>query len=233
MALTLKIKNSIDVYGKILYIEDATGEYDEDTNEEGWGTPNEIRNENAVMCIIEKIVMEGDKLFASPISTQILYSNSFANDYISKFEFSMLADGGYIHYLIALPVSADGVITLAGVTITDGMYFYMEDGYVHQLQSSVDVIITDYSALVDVDNIYRPTNQSNCQQFWTPMLSIKEGELYKQYRESRSNCNSCEKIIDDVLELNLNITHANGLFYQGLQLEAEDVINTQLDYYGL
>ena len=233
MALDLKIEVKIDVSGNPLYITDKTGEYAVTTNEGGWGTPNEERQYNALMCITEKIVHDADNTFASPITNQIVYVPGAANDYETSFQFTMGVDGGYIHHLLVIPVSSDGINTLAGATIQENEYFYMTDGIVYQKQADTsNDPVTDYSILIDNENANAPT-QANCQKVWTPDLSTKEAELYKEYRQAREDSTDEHVILDEGLELGFNLKHAYGAFYQGLQLEAEDIIETQREKYGL
>ncbi len=233
MALEFKIETKIDGSGNPIYLTDKTGEYDVDDNAGGWGAPNPERNLNALMAIIEKITVEGINTFLSPITNQIIYNPAVDNTYESTYEFQIGNDGGHIHYFLLLPVSSDGIITLEGDTIQENEYFYMTDGNVYQKEAGgTNAVVDDFSVLVDVSNVNRPT-QANCQKLWTPQLGIKSGEIYSDYREARGSCENQNELLLGGVELNYNIKHANGLFYQGLQLEAEDVIVTNLERYGL
>ena len=235
MALEFKIETKIDGSGNPLYLTDKTGAYVVTDNEGGWGTPNPTRNLNALMAIVEKIVHEDGEsnTFLSPVTNQIVYSPSVDNTYETAFQFTMGADGGHIHYFLLIPVSTNGITTLEGDTILENWYFYMTDGNIYQKNSLGDnVVIYDYSVLIDTTNSDRPT-QANCQKLWTPQLAIQEGKTYNEYRQARKDCDNERDILLDGIELGYNVKHANGLFYQGLQLEAEDVIETELEKYGL
>lgn len=235
MALVFKIEPKIDGSGNPIYLTDKTGAYVVTDNEGGWGAPNPERNLNALMAIVEKIVHEDGQpnTFLSPITNQIVYNPSIDNSYETQFQFQVDNDGGHIHHFLLLPVSSDGITTLEGDTIQENDYFYMSDGFVYQKEIGGDnVIVEDYSVLVDPTNDSKPV-QANCQKLWTPKLNIKEGQIYNGYRIARTNCNDQRELLLEGIELGYNVKHANGLFYQGLQLEAEDVIETQLEKYGL
>lgn len=235
MALSFKIEVKIDIDGTVLYITDKTGQYDAVDNEGGWGTPNETRNLNALMAIVEKIVHEEGKpnTFATPLSNQVVYNDAVDNTYETPFQFQMGKDGGYIHYLLLIPATDDGITSFEGNTIADGEYYYLTtDSTVYQKATTGDTVVDDYSVLVDPTNNNAPF-QANCQKMWTPQLSMKEGELYKEYIAARENCDNEKEILLEGLELGFNIKHANGTFYQALQLEAEDIIETQREKYGL
>ena len=233
MALEFKIETKIDGSGNPIYLTDKTGAYVVTDNEGGWGAPNPERNLNALMAIVEKITVEGVNTFLTPITNQIVYNASVDNTYETTYQFQIGNDGGHIHYFLLLPVSSDGIITLEGDTIQENEYFYMTDGNVYQKQAGgTNTVVDDYSVLVDTSNVNRPT-QANCQKLWTPQLGIKAGEIYNDYREARGNCEDQNELLLEGVELNYNIKHANGLFYQGLQLEAEDVIVTNRERYGL
>lgn len=233
MALSFKIEAKIDIDGTTLYLTDKTGQYDAVDNEGGWGTPNEERNLNALLAIVEKIVHDGENTFLEPITNQIVYNDTVDNTYETAFQFSMGNDGGYIQYFLLLPVSSDGITTLEGATIQENEYFYMVDGNIYQKQAGgSNETVDNYSVLVDNTNDNRPT-QANCQRIWTPKLSSKEAEIYNQYRKARKNCDNERKVLLEGIELGYNIKHAVGGFYQSLQLDAEDTIETQREKYGL
>ena len=235
MALEFKIETKIDSSGNPLYLTDKTGAYVVTDNEGGWGAPNPERNLNALMAIVEKIIhVDGEpNTFLSPVTNQIVYNGSIDNTYETSFQFTMGSDGGYIHYFLLLPVSTDGITTLEGDTILENWYFYMTDGNVYQKDSVGDnIVVDDYSVLIDTSNANRPT-QANCQKMWTPKLAVKEGSVYNEYRQARRDCDNEQEILLEGIEIGYNVKHANGLFYQGLQLEAEDVIETELEKYGL
>ena len=235
MALEFKIEVKIDGSGNPIYQTDKTGAYDVTDNEGGWGAPNPERNLNALMAIVEKIVHEDGQpnTFLTPLTNQIVYNPSIDNSYETAFQFQIGNDGGHIHHFLLLPVSTDGITTLEGNTIQENEYFYMTDGFVYQKElGGNNVVVDDYSVLVDPANLNKPV-QANCQKLWSPQLNIKEGTIYNEYRIARENCDDQREMLLDGIELGYNVKHANGLFYQGLQLEAEDVIETQLEKYGL
>jgi hypothetical protein len=236
MALEFKIESKIDISGNPLYLKDVTGEYDVNDNLGGWGPPNPSRSLHAVMAIVEKIVHADNEpnTFLTPITNQISYNPAADDTYETSFEFQMENDGGHIQYFILLPVSNDGGInSLEGTTIQENQYFYMTDGNVYQKQVGDDIeIVEDYSVLIDNTNNYRPT-QANCQRIWTPKLSTQEGKIYNDYRKARKNCDNEREILLEGIELHYNLVHAAGGFYQGLQLDAEDTIETQRAKYGL
>jgi len=235
MALEFKIESKIDGSGNPLYLTDKTGAYVVTDNEGGWGAPNPERSLNALMAIVEKIVhVDGEpNTFLSPITNQIVYNPALTNTSETNFQFQMGVDGGHIQYFLLIPVSSDGITTLEGDTILENWYFYMTDGFIYQKNSVGDnVVVDDYSVLVDPTNTFAP-EQANCQRMWTPKLNIKEGKIYNDYRLARENCEDQRDVLLEGIELGYNVKHANGLFYQGLQLEAEDVIETQRERYGL
>ena len=234
MALEFKIETKIDGSGNPLYLTDKTGAYVVTDNEEGWGIPNVERGENALMAIVEKIVNDTANTFLAPITNQIVYNPVLTNDHETPFQFQMGNDGGHIQHFLMLPASSDGITSAAGNTIQENEYFYMiTDSGVYQKQvGGTNLLIEDYSILIDTSNIYRPY-QANCQKNWTPMLGVQEGKIYNEYAIARKNCNNEREVLIEGLELGYNVKHSNGLFYQGLQLVAEDVVVTQLEKYGL
>ena len=234
MALNLKIENSIHVSGKVLYIRDVTGIYSSPVNEGGWGNPNPERNSVALMGIIEKYHTNGESTLLSAISPQIDYDPNYANDYQSEFTFQVSTDGGHAHYMLVIGVSDDGNTFLDGSNILPGNYFYLTtDEFLYQKQEdNSNRLVENYKELIDDTNGNRP-EQVKVKQFWTPLLSTKQAELYNEYRIARLNCDNEIAELDKVVELDLNLTHAAGLFYRGLYMDAESVIETQLDLFDL
>jgi hypothetical protein len=233
MTLNLKIEVKIDAFGEILYFTDKTGEYAVDTNEGGWGTPNEIRNQFALMAINEKLTITNSKEFTNPLTSQIVYNELLENDYETQFEFEMGYDGGYKHHFLVIPVSIDAISTLAGAALSEGNYFYIPGDALYQKGADdANVLVEDYSVLVDETNVNKPL-QANCQKLWCPDLSTKEAQLYNDYRAARETCKDESKILTEVLELYLNLVNANGAFYQALQIEAENIIIFNRTKYGL
>lgn len=236
MALEFKIESKIDISGNPLYLTDKTGAYVVTDNEGGWGAPNPERAESALMAIVEKIVHEEGQAntFLSPITNQIVYNPAVDNSYETSFQFQMENDGGHIQHFLYLPVSTDGIVTVTGAAIQENEYFYLtSDSFVYQKEAGGDNrLVENYSELVDVSNAYRPT-QANCQRIWTPKLSTKEAEIYNEYRQARRDCDDEREKLLEGIELGYNLKHASGGFYQGLQLDAEDTIETQREKYGL
>jgi len=188
------------------------------------------------MAIVEKIVAaEGQSnTFLTPITNQIVYNPAIDNTYETAYQFQIGDDGGHIQYFIALPASTDGITAISGASIQENEYFYLTgDGLVYQKEAGgTNKLIEDYSELVDVSNQYRPT-QANCQRIWTPKLSTKEAAIYNDYRQARRDCDNEREVLLEGIELGYNVKHASGGFYQGLQLDAEDTIETQREKYGL
>jgi len=233
MALELKIENSINVTGLELYIEDVTGAYDS-TNIGGWGAPNTERKDVALMGLTEKYHTNEDTSLLIVQDPQIDYDINYTNDYKSKFVFNVEKDGGHKHHLIILNPSDNGNTYLDSTSIAIDDYFFLTtDFLVYQKNDDgTNKEITDYKELIEVTNGNKPDSIS-VDQFWTPKLSIKQAELYNEYRIARTNCVNEREALDSVVEVNLNLTHASGLFYRGLYMDAENVIDTMFDLFDL
>jgi len=213
LALTTSIKSD----GTSVYIDDATT----------WDA-TDPRNNVALMGLVEKIHSNEPSSILKHISEDIDYSPSYDNSYRSRFEFAFEGDGGHNCFLLRFPVSPDGL------TIPDEAYYYnIVDFKLYQRDSvGGDREITDYAELIDTTNIHRPI-QEFVNTFWTPQLSIKESALYNEYRVARENCANEDKLLDSMLELNINLEHALALFEINMKMEAESIIESLLIMYEI
>lgn len=229
MTLELKMLNKIDVNGVTLYLDDVTGAYSDPDNKGGWGIPNTERKAVALLAVIEKIHESKESTLLAPITPDIIYDDTLSDDYISKYEFSLTTDGVHNNYLVLL----DPIHTGGEGVIPEGHYYYnidLEAVYVRGDGIDPDEVVSSYRELIDTDNGNKPT-QFMTSVIWVPQLSLIESKLYNDYRVARQTCTNQDSILDEVVELNLNIEHAISLFDLGLYMEAESVIETQLELY--
>jgi hypothetical protein len=220
--MDLTFSSTIDSQGKLLFVTDETV----------WGPPdNANRNEIALMCIVEKVNADSENTILRPMGNQIDYNDSYNNSHHSTFKFYMEDDGVHIVHLLILPNSPIGS--------NEGEYFYNPlNGNVYRIDliggTPTYVLIPpeDYYELIDPVNISKPL-QEGMNEFLIPKLSIKESELYNEYRIARRNCDNEDEILNKELELYLNLVHAESIFNRGLLVEAESIIDTQCALFEL
>lgn len=153
MALSLVIKSgtvngiSYSQDGTTIKITDKTGAYDASTNAGGWGSPNPLRSQSALLAYIVYVPNDGDNVELSPSTSQIIYDSGLTNSSASEFSFTLANDGRHQLSLVQLPVSTNGTLTVAGATLVNGDYFYM-GGSIYQ-KGTTNILITDYSLLLD------------------------------------------------------------------------------------
>lgn len=234
MGLILKSENKIDVTGLYIYMKDVTGVFDIIDNVGGWGGDNPSRNEIALIFIIEKERQDEASilLVPTPEGSDISYDATFLDSEETEVTFVPSTDGVHNHYLIALLAINESQVLLP----SPGDYYYATDKIGIFIRGTGlygdDLPIQSKQELIDDDGSHIVARNVH-YEFWTPKLSIKESQLYNEYRTARLNCDNEDAILHETLELNLNIEHAMGLFNLGLYKEAESVINTQLDLYNL
>ena len=107
-------------------------------------------------------------------------------------------------------------IKVLDCTIRDG-------GLINKWQFSDELVRETYKAVADSGVDYMEIGYKAAKDQFDP----------KEHGKWRFCDDEVVKNLLDGIELGYNVKHANGLFYQGLQLEAEDVIETQLEKYGL
>lgn len=225
MSLTLKLLNQIGSGSENLFITDKTGEYDATDNTGGWGVSNPELNESAILAQIVYKASGGD-VSLEPVGSQLRFNSSANNADENQFQFTYFNDGYHIHYLMRLPVSNDGDFTLEGIGIVEGDYFYfVPQADVFRKIAGENVLVEDYKELIGASNV----TQSNCEEFWLGRLSIERSNQYLQYREDRSSGCDISSQFQELRALTEDLIGSDYTFRSGLQVQAQDQVETLLD----
>jgi hypothetical protein len=224
MALTLKLLTQIASDVKDLFITDKTGEYDASDNTGGWGAPNPELNQSALLAQVVYKASTGD-VSLEAVGSPIRYNPAASNTDESQFQFTYVNDGYHIHYLMRLPASNDGSFTLEGFGINEGDYFYfIPQSDVYVKQSGENVLVTDYTVLIGDSNI----SQSLCEDLWLGELTVERSSLYLQYREDRNSGCDISSQFQELRALTEDLIGADYTFRSGLQIQAQDQVETLL-----
>ncbi len=230
MPLVLKYKTQIDISAEFLWVTDKTGEYSSPDNEGGWGNPNQELNQSALLTLINLKHSTGD-IPLMPVGVQVKFSAASVNSQETMFQFNYESDGYHDMYLIRLPVSNDGLITLEGIGLSEGDYFYYTaQDDIYQIVNLFPVLVEDYNVILD--DISNQIN-TRCQEIFLGLLSVQRSELYLKYREDRNEGCNVDNQFDTLRMLTEDLIGADYTFRSGLTTQAEDQTETLLDEYDV
>lgn len=221
--LTLKQTIQTTSQGSQVWITDATGPYSSPSNVGGWGAPNPNLNQTALVGFIQLSTPDGLTPLV-PISSAIAFNASDTNSTVRTIGFNYGGDGHEKAYLFAVPVSNDGVTTLAGHVLVANEYYCLSGNAVYKKAASgPDTLITDYSVLIGDMSIV----QNLSHAIFFNQLTIKnELQYYRQYRDARTandveTADYLRKVMDD---LRIDLQGAFWQFSAGLYTQAEDIV---------
>jgi hypothetical protein len=230
MAYQQKQLLQVNVAADRLWSTDKTGAYVASYNEGGWGAPNPVLSQSAVLFLV---IRKGDTdTLLEAVGTRLFYDAAALNTYENKCESVYTRDGWHRSVIFQLDASLDGV-TLAkdGLTIPNDSYFYYNGAIFHKVDGeSTEVEEEDYLDLIDDEEIV----QDFAENIFFSKLSVKYNTLYKEYVAARDCKNDdAEYLYRQVNDLRLNLESAYNLFWSGLCVEANDLIQSLYDKYGL
>ena len=201
MALELQNILEIEVDGSVFWITDDTGQYDVN-NLGGFGAPNEEIADICLFIFSEQIEDSGNTVVT-------VLSGQFATGLATfdhVFQLTLAEDGHYKTGMFSIPVSTDGVVTLAGATIvTDDIVFYQ--GKVQKYNGATFDEITDFTLLYDEPNVAQVVRENLIY----PDVMIARSALWKTYRDKRIE--NCEDLSDELKEIQILDLDIQGMEY--------------------
>lgn len=233
MALAVKQLVRTNQEGGEVWVTDNTLQYVAVTNAGGWGTPNPDLNKSALVAYVYQIVPSGDgttstNIVLTPLTSAIAYSAGNANTVVQSIGFSYHTDGHYVSTLMMLPVSADGITTLAGATIVTDDYFLMTGAVYKKAAGGGNTLVTDYLEVVNASAVIKNAVH---KLFFNKLSVKKELEYYRQYRDAR-NGNDSElsgELRTKMDDLEADLSGANWEFAAGLYTQAENIVAELLE----
>lgn len=190
MALKLQLSRSgINPTGTEMYLSDVTGDYAAGTNEGGWGIPNPLRSEKALLLqgFQRGSTVDGDAVFAD-----------YDPETVANFTMLPTVDGYYEIYMIAVDKIVPIVEGAYGWTTATGLV-QLVDGLV-VAKTVADV----YNDILFLDKV----------SFKTVLLAnstiYKNHKLLELYNESKAN-NSDKGHVRKLEELKSNFEYVKVL----------------------
>jgi hypothetical protein len=228
-----KVKYEISVDTTKFRVTDITGEYSA-TNLTGWGAPNAILAQTALVFAVKRKDSEGDEWLAPEIS-QVVFDELATNDMEKAVDFVYTTDSIFEISLMLLPGSDDGVNYLAGGVIPDDDYFYWANSgnTIWKMTLGTPVAVTDPNTLVGLTGDVTQVTETD---ILLPKLAVKKQAMYKEYRLVRMNDCESPKYKDlrwSLVELSQDIQGAIYAFYSGLTVQAQDQVESMLEEYQL
>ena len=190
MALQLKLSRvGINKDGTEMYLSDVTGPYAATTNKGGWGVPNQLRAEKALLLqgFQRGSTVDGDAVFAD-----------YDPETVANFTMSPTVDGYYEIYMIAV----DKI-----VPIVEGAYGWTAATGLVQLVGGIPVAKT-------VNDVYNDILFLDKVSFKTVLLAnstiYKNHKLLELYTEGKAN-NSDKGHVRKLEELKSNFEYVKVL----------------------
>ncbi len=234
MTLVLKALNQPDIQGERLWITDVTSEYVVTTNDGGWGideVPNPNQSVSAIVAIARRNASAGIEELL-PVGAAVFYNPSALNTDTHSFEFFYRNDGHHTMYLMRLPVSADGDISLdiSPVAINEGDYYYHTINLgVYQKVGGNPVLVTDYTIMIDNGDII----QTKCEDFFQSGLASNRAIRYLNYKATRkTNCAEDPKF-QELRGQTEDIISNDYIFRSGLTVDAQNGVEENLDEFNV
>ena len=230
MALELNQLVQPDFTGKYLWITDKTGEYAVDTNEGGWGAPNFELSESALGVIA--VARDESRSSFPSVSPRWVYNNGATNDTENIFQLTYSKDSVIDVYMVRLMVSLDNIITVDGVTLLEGHYYYYSvDSQVYKIENSVPVLVEDMVELVDALSALEALDGNTlsivCSNAYVIKLTIELGKWYKEYTVLRKEgCTDINAEFIKYLNFKEDIKGAIRQYNSGLFSMSQSTIET-------
>lgn len=222
MALALQTKLQIESDTSVHYTSDITGEYDVTDNPTGYGDINADRNTFAGIFYGVTVDSEGVETEIAYDTSQVDYSAGHSNTYISSFTGIYAIDGWHkLHYF---------TVTTTPTVVEGEFYYKTGTSELIQIQSSLEVVITDYSLLVDAADV----EQVVISQLMISKLAIAHNVLLEAYLDCACNCESgcdCESKKLEYQKLKYLLAGADYRFASGNTSSAQEMIEKLIKIY--
>lgn len=228
MSVFGKVGTKVGSLAKIIYVINKTGEYNSPDNLGGFGDPNDELSELAILGYAQRINYDSTVTELVPITEVLQYDNTANNTDETTFQFTHVEDGHINVGFFILEVTLDQVTYVgSGAALANNDYYYYNGAVYYRDPVDGDVIIEDYSVMLNVDNV----NQAFCEHFIFPLLTIKLGEYYRQYRLLRNS--NCIREANEVKEkrdsLRGDLQGAYYLYKSGLLAQAREEIRALIN----
>jgi len=231
MANQLKQLLQVNQDADRLWSTDKSGGYVASYNEGGWGTPNLVLGESALLFVAVRKATEEEVLEAN--GTNLFYNSASLNTAENTCEFIFAADGWHRVTLMQLDVSTnDSTLVKTGTTIPNGAYYYYS-GALYLRTSGAGVLIEeeDYIDLIENEDIV----QDYAENIFFPKLAVKLNSIYQEYKDARNSGNQ-----DDAAyqfrrfeELRFDLESAYNLFWTGLTAQSHDLVESLTKKYSV
>lgn len=230
-APTLKSKYYVSIDVTTLKVTDLTGAYSAASNPGGWGAPNWLLSQTAIMAIVKRKASAGDQYFV-PSNLEVTFNPSAISTTVTEINFTYLNDGVFEITLAAIPASTDGINLLSGGAIPEGQVFYWAHtgSYVWKKVGGINTAITDlHTLLADISVL-----QILATDILEPKLAVQKQKMYKEYRIARdTECDDADDKFTELQKLSQDIQGSIYAFYSGLTTEAQSQVETMLNLYEL
>ena len=226
MALTIKFKTQADRQAERLWITDLTGEYNEETNQGGYGNPNTNLSAICLLAVIQRNASYGLETLEF-VPQPFIYNPNAANDLQTVFEAIYINDGWHTMNLIALPVSNNGDVDLQGNTILEGQNFYWSQFQCIFLKGrlNVNLPVEDYAAVLEQDDLVT----TKCEYFFMSKALVYREEQYIDYRKIRKGVCEPNSVFNEMREITEDVISSDLTFRSGLMVQAQDQAETLID----
>ena len=230
MALELNQLVQPDNTARYLWSTDKTGEYSA-TNLTGWGSPNFELSESALGVIA--IARDEFRTVFGAVSPRWKFNDVATNADENVFQMTYEKDSIIDVYMIRLMVSYDDIITVDGVTLQEGNYYYnATEAAVYKLEAGlVAVLVEDMRELVDalpvIEALDGNTISVLCTDAYVIKLAVEYGKEYKAYTVKRKEgCDDLKTIFFNLLNFKEDIIGARRSYTSGLFSQAQSIIET-------
>ena len=231
MALELKQIVQPDYSTDYLWVTNKTGEYVAGDNEGGFGGPNALLSNSALGVIV--IARDEARTIFENISPRWKHDANANDGDETLFQIKYEKDAIVDVYMVRLLVSGDGQITIDGITLTDGYYYYdYLDENVKKIENGVPVVVEDMRELIDnladikvIDN--NETTSLLCSDCYVLKLTVEYAKEYKAYTVKRKEgCDNLKEIFFKMLNFKEDIIGARRSYNSGLFTETQSIIDT-------
>lgn len=231
MPLVLKQTVRTNLLGNEVWVTDKTGEYAISVNIGGWGAPNLELNETALLAYVTHIKPTGTVVLTA-LTHPVAYADTDTNDIVRSIGFTYDGDGHYSSTIFAIPVTLDGITTLAGAVIAEGDHFYMGGDIFVKAAGGANTEVTDFSLLLEDDDL--PKTQ--CDKMFYNKLSIKKNdEYYRDYQAARDGNDPelAADLLKKIKDLEVDIAGADYRFRVGLFTTAENIVAELIEKHAI
>lgn len=219
MSVSPKICIAYEADASKIIVKDQTGEYVENFNETGYGTPNLDRSAFAAVLVVDYIgYKEDNRKRLTNIEEYVDFSVTHNNDYVTRFEVPYENDGYHVFHYVLVPTS---------ISSPEAGDIYYDENAASLLQyddSLAVVAVFDFDKLLDTSK-YALTK---VEELPTVKLSSYANNLGQDYFIG-DYCNNNQK--DYLLMNNVKITTGIGVCkttFNVSKLEAQRILENLL-----